>query len=284
MLAGAGTSATNLSPVNSPLPHVPPPAATSGMVISPATEPFPRKLVDKVNTGYFVEMRKLLADNIAVLHQMEFIQGYPPLLVLGTACPHLREVTSLSTWCYGFLAYMAICTSDPTTRDQLAYACLIIHEALRHGGAGWLDYDRVFRQQAAADPSLQWNTLLPGLQASTIFGHGSGQGPLFCTLCQEVNLTQAQCVLLCLSPPPTRSPIPSTAGTRRRADNICMSWNRRACIFPGNCTYWHVCATCQLAHKIKDFPRIPENSTFKRPRTPMQQQVVTQHAPPTMHP
>ena len=58
---------------------------------------------------------------------------------------------------------------DPTTRDQLAYARLIIREALRHGGAGWLDYDRAFRQQAAADPSLRWNTLLPGLLASDYF-------------------------------------------------------------------------------------------------------------------
>ena len=44
---------------------------------------------------------------------------------------------------------MAIRTTDPTTRDQLAYAHLIIREALCHGGAGWLDYDRAFHQQAA---------------------------------------------------------------------------------------------------------------------------------------
>ena len=38
------------------------------------------------------------------------------------------------------------------TRDQLAYARLSIREALQHGGIGWLDYDRAFHQQAAADP------------------------------------------------------------------------------------------------------------------------------------
>ena len=31
-----------------------------------------------------------------------------------------------------------------------------------HGNSGWLDYDRSFRQQATADPSIQWNTLVPG--------------------------------------------------------------------------------------------------------------------------
>jgi hypothetical protein len=81
---------------------------------------------------------------------------------------------------------MATQTSKSTTCHQQVYGCLIIREALRHGGVGWLNYDRAFHQQAAAaDPSLRLNTLLPGLQASTMLGHGSGQGTLFCTLCQE---------------------------------------------------------------------------------------------------
>ena len=41
---------------------------------------------------------------------------------------------------------------------MLAYAHLKVREAQRHGGSGWLDYDRVFRQQEALDPSLRWNT------------------------------------------------------------------------------------------------------------------------------
>ena len=49
------------------------------------------------------------------------------------------------------------------------YALLMIREAQRHGGQGWLVYDRVFRQQAALDPSFQWNVLHPAIQASTLF-------------------------------------------------------------------------------------------------------------------
>lgn len=244
------------------------PALNSGLVLSPAAEPFPRKLVDKVKSGQFVEMRELLADNISLVHQLEAIQGFPPLQVLGAARPRLREVTSLSTWCYCFLGYMAILTSDPSTRDQLAYARLIIREALRHGGAGWLDYDRAFRQQAAVDSSLRWNTLLPGLQASTMLGYGTGQGALFCTLCREVDHTRAQCALLCLHP---RTPTNLAATTRRKSDNICTSWNRGSCIFPGNCQYRHVCATCQLPHRAKDCLKTPEGSTYKQQRGPLPQ-------------
>ena len=256
-------------------------ANNPGLVLSPAAEPFPRKLVEKVNSGQFVEMRELLADNIALLYQLEAIHGYSPFHLVGAARPRLRDVASLTTWCYCFLGYMAIRTSDPSTRDQLAYARLIIREALRHGGAGWIDYDRAFRQQAAVDPTLRWNTLLPGLQASTMLSHGTGQGALFCTLCREVDHTRAQCALLCLNPPTPRPPTTSTPVPRRKSDNICLSWNRGSCIFPGNCTYRHVCATCQLPHKARDCPR---TLAYKQTRDPSQQSAAQPPPPPITHP
>ena len=218
-----------------------------------------------------------MADNIALLHQLEAIHGYSTLHLGGVARPRLRDVASLTTWCYCFLSYMAIRTCDPSTRDQLAYARLIIREALHHGGGGWLDYDRAFHQQAAVDPSLRWNTLLPGLQASTMLGHGTCQGALFCTLCQEVDHMRAQCALLCLNPPISRASNTSTPATRRRSENICLSWNRGSCIFPGNCTYRHVCASCQLPHKARDCPRAVAH---KQTRDPL----AAQPAPPTPHP
>ncbi len=242
-----------------------------GLVLSPAAEAFPNKLVDKVRAGHFVEMKDFLADNMSLVSQLEAVQGFPAVHMLGPTRPRLREVTSLPTWCYCFIGYMATLTSDPTTRDQLAYARLLIREAQRHGGLGWLDYDRAFRQQIATDPSMRWNTLLPGLQASTILSPGQGS---FCTLCRMVDHTRAQCALAYLEPP-----IPSTLaaahpqGTRRRSRagvNICVSWNRGSCVFPGQCVYRHVCATCSSPdHKAKDCTQTPENSVYK-PRAPRQ--------------
>ena len=118
--------------------------------------------------------------------------------------------------------------SDPATQDQLAYARLLIKEAQRHGGLGWLDYDRAFRQQVAADPSIRWNTLIPGLQASTILGQQQAGPGLFCTLCRQVDHTRSQCALGCLEPPPVTSTEsvqapPVVQGRRKR---LCISWNR----------------------------------------------------------
>ena len=203
LLAGTQAAPSYSTPGNQ-LPQTPAPqlmsglpaSNTSGLILSPASEPFPQKLVDKVKSGQFVEMRELLSNNIALMQQLEDIQGFP-VATLGAARPRLREVTSLPTWCYCFQGYMAMLTPDPTTRDQLAYARLIIREALRHGGQGWRDYDRAFRQQRAADHTLPWNTLLPGLQAATILGQRRGQGSAFCTLCRGVDHIRSQCALLC---------------------------------------------------------------------------------------
>ena len=168
--------------------------------------------------------------------------------------------------------------SDPVTRDQLAYAHLVVREVVCHGGSGWLDYDRAFCQQAATDPSLRWNTLFPGLQASTILGRGTGHSAVFCTLCREVEHMQAQCALLCLN---SMARISVPAGYPTRC--ICMSWNRGTCAFLGNCTYRHVCITCQKMHRARDCSWTPETSIYKQPRGLPQQPPSVKLATPTAH-
>ena len=126
-----------------------------GFSLSPTTAPFPQKLVDKVLSGQFVEMRDLLTDNTSLLRQLETFGGqYPMPTMPGILKPRLRDITTLPSWVYCFLANTAIRSPDPTTREMLAYARLVIRESPRHGGSGWLQYDRVFRQQAALDHTM----------------------------------------------------------------------------------------------------------------------------------
>lgn len=160
--------------------------------LSPAAEPIPSKLVDKIRSGQFIEIRELLTDNIALLQQMDSLKmpGIPFPILPGALKPHWREVSTLPSWLYCFLAYVAILAPDRGKRDMLAYARLIIREAQRHGGMGWLDYDRIFRQQAAA---IRWNTLHPAIQGSTMVGQAPRPNT-FCTLCHEVD--HSVCVVL----------------------------------------------------------------------------------------
>ena len=237
-----------------------------------------------------------MADNINLLQYLQSVQGTFPIQMLGPSRPKMREVNSLPTWLYCFLAYAAIYTTDRRTRDHLAYARLIIREAQRHGGKGWLDYDHAFRLQAASNPQLRWNTLLPGLKASTIMGQQSTivgqpteQAPSFCTLCRGADHTCKDCALAYLYlPTPTpadHSSLPSPAVQARKASfrgrtNICKSWNRGQCVFPGNCTYNHVCITCRLPHRARDCPKTPDDSFYKRQRTCVQTGSQSVHLTP----
>ena len=64
------------------------------------------------------------------------------------------------------------------------------------------------------------------------------------------------CPLLYLQPP--SSVVIAPTGARC---NICISWNKAACIFPSNCS---MCATCQLLHKGRDCPQTPDSSVIKK--------------------
>ncbi len=235
--------------------------------LSPAEAPVPQKIVDKIRSGQFVEMRELLADNISLLEQLHSIHAPGNISAAGPSRPRMRDVLTLPSWLYCFLTYTAILTTDPTTKDKLAYARLMILEASRHGHLGWLDYDRSFRQQAAANPSLPWNTLSPALHATTILGNPMGKtSRLLCSLCRGVDHTRNECALAYLHPK-SHQPPPTYTHTKTR---VCNSWNRGSCIYPGTCTYNHICATCPGAapHPACECSKTPVDSFFKQKRAP----------------
>ena len=224
-------------------------------------------------------MRDLLSDNIALHDQLETIQGaYHISAIPNHTRPRIREVPSLISWVFCFLAYVATRTTDQPTRDMLSYCRLLIREALRHGGAGWQEYDRNFRRQIAINPSMAWNTLLPDLQATTILGQRSGDGT-FCHLCRGMDHTSTNCAISfmsqqTISPPTNGANAPSF---RRRpppvvrpetAMRICSSWNMGMCVYPRSCNFRHVCATCQLPHRARDCPDTPDDSPYRRRRRP----------------
>jgi hypothetical protein len=94
--------------------------------------------VDRVRSGQFVEMRDMLTDNIALKRQMEsFSSAYSCVPALpGAMKPRLRDVSTLPSWMYCFLAYIAMRSEETTTRNLLAYARLVVRESQRHGGTG----------------------------------------------------------------------------------------------------------------------------------------------------
>ena len=69
-----------------------------------------------------------------------------------------RALSGIVEWIQCFVTYMAICCQNHPHRiqDLLGYQTLIIEASLEYQGDGWLEYDRHFRQRAAANSALVW--------------------------------------------------------------------------------------------------------------------------------
>ena len=121
--------------------------------------------------------------------------------------PQMRSITSPLQWAYCMFSYIAVACPDGKTKDMLAYAHIVLHLAQKHGGMGWLEYDRTFCQQVAADPSIRWNAVNPPLMASAVLCSSSATAGMFCHHCQEVDHMPRDCALVSADPfmEPTRT-------------------------------------------------------------------------------
>ena len=207
-------------------------------------------------------MRDLLADNIALLSELSSLHGTVPLPLTTMQRTRLREVPSLVSWMYCFAAYVAIRTPDDFTCQMLAYARLIIHEALRHGGSGWSEYDRVFRRQLSINPALSWNTLEPSLQAATILGQHSSEG--CCAQFSWSVITQPVCMLWHdFSNSCTQT---HQLSCRRLPIALLSTWRlSNTFVYRGRPqgVFRHICATRHKAHKARHCLVTPPDSEYK---------------------
>ena len=241
------------------LPHIPlvslpalmtttPTPQATPMILSPSFPPVPDKLVAKIKSGTFVHLKELLGDNIALRQRLEetpptHMAPWPTTLPL----PQMRNISTPLQWVYCMLIYMAVRCPDNQTRDMLTYTRLVLHLAQKHGGSGWLDYDKTFRLQAASNPSLRWNVINPSLMASAVLSAFSSG--TFCPHCQEVDHKPGDCALASLdfqarqklsAPTPLRQrsqrPNPYDASVE-----VCRRFNRGVCNDNVNCKFRHIC-------------------------------------------
>ena len=139
-------------------------------------------------------------------------------------------------------------------------------------GRGWLDYDRLFRQQAALNPSFLWSSLHPTIMAFTIRAQRSTSGGgTVCLLCQGFDHSQAvQCALAYLRQPTHQDPVVPylRLPAQRQPQPVCLSWNEGQCCYhPNPCFHLHHCATCgSPQHKARDYRDTPPYSRFRNPR------------------
>ena len=150
-------------------------------------------------------------------------------------------------------------SKHPTmTKQLLAYQIMIIREARRCGGNGWLQYDSFFRQQVAGKVNADWSELNTSLYAVTFLAQSS-KGGQSCTSCMESDHWQQDCAITYQhprSPGPEKrpgrqqlEPYSADCGKRHISGTCCFNWNQGECRYP-QCRYRHACLHCAGDHPM----------------------------------
>ena len=101
------------SATESPLPSASPvPSSTKAMqdqpfILSKASPLVPGKLVSKIQSLQFVDIRELLPDNMALLECMSALPK-GTYAYTATSSPKQRDILSLTTWTCAFTTYVAV--------------------------------------------------------------------------------------------------------------------------------------------------------------------------------
>ena len=187
------TAVGNSTPVGAVMSHTSETrtdSAITGVIVSPSLPPVPGKVIEEIKNNQFVDSKELMPDNIALAKLLSEV-GAPNIAQSGSG---MREIEDPLTWCFYFLALIAVFVEEKKAKDLAAYGQLVvIYLAQSHGGWGWIAYDRLFRQQIVSGSSLAWNEFTPCLMASTVLSSGSPRST--CQLCNGADHITFGCAL-----------------------------------------------------------------------------------------
>ena len=162
--APPSSAAVGAVPDGSLLNHVPTtdPADKAGdppgISVGAGLPPVPKKLVDRIQAGEFVDMAELLPDRMgctAALFHNEKVDKLQK--------SKRRQVSTITEWIQCFSIYAAVLTAKHpnSIQDLLGYQALIVEACSEYSNEAWLGYDRRFRQMAAASPGITWARIDP---------------------------------------------------------------------------------------------------------------------------
>ena len=145
-------------------------------ILSEGFSPVPAKLVMHVLRGDFIDMVELQWDNLEAQRNGALQDAASSI----GGSHSRREVLDLLSWVQCFIIYMAVVASASPERVHklLAYQTLIIVEAGRCDGKGWLAYDSFFRQQMVGEWQGEeaWDRFNLYLFSSTFLASGLSDG------------------------------------------------------------------------------------------------------------
>ena len=210
--------------------------------IGAAIPPVPPGLVDKIESGVFVDMGDLVPQRLGLEETARSKQKR-------------HTITSINEWLQAFAVYVAIISKKQPDRvpDLMGYQILMLEASNEYKNDCWLAYDRRFRQQAAADPHCKWSNINTTLWNLAFTSQARANR---CKHCFSLFHSSRDCELA----PDPATIIPESRynrpaqGTQRRRRLICHHWNvqrTQNCPYP-NCRFEHVCYFCAYDPEATD--------------------------------
>ena len=137
-------------PTNHQLP--PSPLQSPAASIGAAIPPVPLQLVERIESGAFVEM--------AFVEMAELIPSHLSIDEAEKYKPKHCSVTNVSEW-QAFAVYVSVIAKKQPHHipELMGYQILIIEASNESRNNGWLAYDRCFRQQVAFKPYRKWSNI-----------------------------------------------------------------------------------------------------------------------------
>ena len=233
-------------------PALYPPTDVQTVSIGAGRPPVPAKLVQKIESGVFVEMAELLPERLGVLCTDDDAKQRPK-----------KRSLSILEWLQCYAVYVAVVTNNLPERipDLMGYQSLVIEAYTEYKNDCWIGYDRRFRQQAALHPHRPWSTVDSTLWTLAFAGQAKTSR---CKHCFSMAHQSNDCDL---APEPSAKPYQYS---QRR--QICFRWNETltpTCSYP-NCKYQHICYICahdpgitNVSHKAIHCPQHTSQPSIK---------------------
>ena len=205
------------------------PPLNQPFVVGPGYSPIPYKVVSQIVAGKYVNLEDLLPENISIQEPEPQLHFDGRLILSNAPKKNKKQITEIVSWVEAFTIYSLIIGKFFPNRleDLLKYKLLILRTYRQFSGSAWLNYDREFREVAAAEKCTCWSSM--NVQLYNFHTAGAQVRP---------------------------RAVATTSGDKREAQGsatskiLCHSWNAGACIAPSMaCRFRHACSSCEGEHR-----------------------------------
>ncbi len=192
------------------------PAKVPSMSVSSAVHTVPGFLVEKIQSGQYVDFNLLRP---VTLEKLKPAEEPTQTQLTKLASADSARIRTFMDWAEAWAVYSAVLLKKAPEKvaSLLGYFLLLSTACRSTPGGGWRDYDVRFRKYMVDNPSTDWGMMVPTLWMTTVVAKGAQP-----------------------------SKAASTVSTSRM-DQPCFRWNKGNCNLE-DCRFRHHCLLCQGDH------------------------------------